>query len=273
MQSRNPVFSRTEAFGSTSAAYAAQAATMSAEELRELYNAPAYEGLRVRDRMTIDDVVARTAMTLGVLIVAAAATWYLADPISSSHFGLLVGAALVGMAVGFFIGLKHVTNPAVILAYAAIEGVFVGLASKVLSLVVGGDSGIVAQAVLGTLCASAGMLAVYKFRIIRVTPKFQRFVVGATMGFCLIVVLNLVLSMFGANLGVSGFGGIGLLFALIGVALACFNLLLDFDYVEQGIAMGAPSKDAWFAAFGLTVTLVWLYIEILRIIAILRGDD
>jgi uncharacterized YccA/Bax inhibitor family protein len=186
---------------------------------------------------------------------------------------LLLGAALVGLGLGFVIGLKHVTNPAAILAYAAVEGVFVGLASKVLTAYVGGDTGIVAQAVLGTLCASAGMLAVYKFKVIRVTPKFQRFVVAATMGFFLIVAVNLLLSLFGLSLGTSGFGLVGLVFALIGVALACFNLLLDFDYVEQGIAAGAPSKDAWFAAFGLTVTLVWLYIEILRILAILRGGD
>ncbi|WP_020576144.1 Bax inhibitor-1/YccA family membrane protein [Actinopolymorpha alba] len=269
MQSKNPVFRRRDAFQSTG--YAAAASTMNSEQLQEMYNAPAYDGPR-RDRMTIDDVVARTAMTLGTLIVVAAATWQLAGPLQPSHFGLLLGAALVGLGLGFVIGLKHITNPVVILSYAAVEGVFVGLASKVLSAYAG-DSGIVAQAVLGTLCASAGMLAVYKFRVIRVTPKFQRFVVAATMGFFLIVLANLVLGMFGMPLGTSGFGAMGLLFAVIGVALACFNLLLDFDYVEQGIAQGAPSKDAWFAAFGLTVTLVWLYIEILRIIAILRGGD
>jgi len=86
------------------------------------------------------------------------------------------------------------------------------------------------------------------------------------------VFVNFVLNMFG-GLGYNNLGPIGLLVAVVGVALACFNLLLDFDYVEQGIAHGAPSKDAWFAAFGLTVTLVWLYIEILRILAILRGSD
>jgi uncharacterized YccA/Bax inhibitor family protein len=273
MQSRNPVFSRREAFRS-SAGHAADASTMTSEQLQEMYNAPARDGLGTRrDRMTIDDVVARTAMTLGTLIIVAGATWYLAEPLQPAHFGWLIGAALVGLGLGFFIGLKHVTNPAVILSYAAVEGVFVGLVSKVLTAYVGGDAGIVAQAVLGTLCASAGMLAVYKFRIIRVTPKFQRFVIGATMGFFLIVMANFVLGMFGLDFGASSLTGIGLVFAIIGVALACFNLLLDFDYVEKGIAQGAPSKDAWFAAFGLTVTLVWLYIEILRILAILRGGD
>lgn len=268
MQSKNPVFRRSDAFQSAGAGNAG----MSADQLREMYDAPSYSGPR-RDRMTIDDVVARTAMTLGTLIVVAGATWFVTGPVQPAHFGWLIGAALVGMGLGFVIGLKHITNPAVILGYAAVEGVFVGLASKVLSAYAGGDSSIVAQAVLGTMCASAGMLAVYKFRIIRVTPKFQRFVVAATLGFFLIVAVNLVLRMFGLNLGVSGLGGLGLVFAVIGVALACFNLLLDFDYVEKGIAAGAPSKDAWFAAFGLTVTLVWLYIELLRILAILRGGD
>jgi uncharacterized YccA/Bax inhibitor family protein len=223
--------------------------------------------------MTLDDVVARTAMTLGTLILVAGATWYFTNP--SGLF--LVGAALVGLGLGFVISLKHVTNPAVILGYAAVEGIFVGQASELLdayaSRGLGASSGIVPQAVLGTLCAAAGMLALYKFRVIRVTGKFKRFVIGATMGFFLLVLVNLVLSLFGLNLGLSGLGGLGLIFAVIGVALACFNLLLDFDYVEQGVKYGAPEKDAWFAAFGLTVTLVWLYIEILRILAILRGDD
>ncbi|MGW5360518.1 Bax inhibitor-1/YccA family protein [Actinopolymorpha pittospori] len=268
MQSKNPVFRRRDAF--QSAGYSAS--SMSSEQLREMYEAPSYAGPTSRDRMTLDDVVARTAMTLGTLIVVAAATWYLSGPVQASHFGLLIGAALVGMGLGFVIGLKHVTNPAVILTYAAVEGVFVGLASKVLSAYAG-DDGIVMQAVLGTMCASAAMLAMYKFKVIRVTAKFKRFVVAATLGFFLLVMVNFVLGLFGASFGASGLGGLGLVFAIIGVALACFNLMLDFDYVDQGIAAGAPSKDAWFAAFGLTVTLVWLYIELLRILAILRGGD
>lgn len=273
MQSRNPVFSRRDAFR-PSAGYAAEASTMTSEQLQRMYDAPARDGLGTRrDRMTIDDVVARTAITLGTLILVAGLTWHFTNPSG----GLLIGAALVGLGLGFVIGLKHVTNPAAILAYAVVEGVFVGMASKVLAYYVAGDPSIVGQAVLGTLCAAGGMLAVYKFRIIRVTPKFQRFVIGATMGFFALIMVNLLLSVFGVGggtgLGLSGFGGLGLLMAVVGVALACFNLLLDFDYVEKGIATGAPSKDAWFAAFGLTVTLVWLYIEILRILAILRGGD
>jgi uncharacterized YccA/Bax inhibitor family protein len=272
MHSKNPVFAR-KTGGFQTAGYAAQAQGMTAEQLREMYTSPSYQGPRTGPRMTIDDVVARTAMTLGTLIIVAGATWYFTNP----NGVYLIGAALVGLGVGFFISLKHVTNPVVILAYAAIEGIFVGQASELLdayaSRGLGTSSGIVPQAVLGTLCAAAGMLALYKFRIIRVTGKFKKFVIGATAGFFLLVMVNLLLSMFGLNLGISGLGGIGLIFAIIGVALACFNLMLDFDYVETGIREGAPQKDAWFAAFGLTVTLVWLYIELLRIFAILRGDD
>ncbi|MBM7785713.1 Bax inhibitor-1/YccA family protein [Tenggerimyces flavus] len=272
MHSKNPVFARKDgAF--KSAGYAAQAQGMSADQLRDMYTAPSYQGPQgAKGAMTIDDVVARTAMTLGTVILVAGATWYFTNP-----NGLyLIGAALVGLGIGFFISLKHVTNPAVILGYAAVEGIFVGQASELLDAYASrglGSSGIVPQAVLGTLCAAAGMLALYKFRVIRVTGKFKRFVIGLTAGFFLLVMANLVLSLFGLNLGLSGLGGIGLIFAIIGVALACFNLLLDFDYVEQGIKSGAPEKDAWFAAFGLTVTMVWLYIELLRIFAILRGDD
>lgn len=269
LQSKNPVFTRQDAFGGRTgpAGHAP-----SAEQLDQMYAAPAYQGTAARDRMTLDDVVVRTAMTLGTLILVAAATWVVADVPS---YPILIGAALVGVGLGFFISLKHVTNPAVILGYAAVEGVFIGMASKAITLVVsnfvGQDLGpsMVMQAVLGTLGAAAAMLAVYKLKIIRVTPKFTKFVIGATIGFFVAIMLNFVLSLFGVGFGASGLGPIGLVFAVIGAALACFNLLLDFEYISQGIAHGAPEKDSWFAAFGLTVTLVWLYIEILRIIAAL----
>lgn len=265
IQSKNPVFARREPFGS--AGYAP-----SADQLNEMYSAPSYQDpATLRGRMTLDDVVVRTAMTLGTVILVAAAAWVLVDEPSVI---LTVGAALVGLGLGFFISLKHVTNPAVILGYAAVEGIFVGMASKAIGMVVEAYTGtaattLVMQAVLGTLGAAVAMLAIYKLKIIRVTPKFTKFVIGLTFGFFIAIMFNFVLSLFGVGLGLSGLGPIGLIVAVIGAALACFNLLLDFEYVNQGIAQGAPEKDAWFAAFGLTVTLVWLYIEMLRIIAAL----
>jgi uncharacterized YccA/Bax inhibitor family protein len=163
-------------------------------------------------------------------------------------------------------------NPALVMLYAAAEGVFLGIGSKFIANYVG-DPGIVVQAVLATMVTAGLTLATYKYFNIKVTPRFTRMVIIGTMGFAGVVVINLIASLFGFNTGIGGFGAMGLLFAAIGAGLAVFNLILDFDMVEQGVRHGAPQNEAWRAAFGLTVTLVWLYWNLLRILAILRGGD
>lgn len=260
MRSRNPVFSGPgfQRGGTDSA--------VSADELRAMYEAPAHQPT-AGHRMTLDDVVARTAMTLGTVALAAIVTWVVIPPSGL----LLIGSAIAGLVLGLIISFKHITNPAAILSYAAIEGVFLGSVSLLLSTYVG-SSAIVGQAVLATLGVAAVMLAIYKFEVIRVTPKFVRFMGAAIGGFCLLMLMNLVFSMFGLNLGFAGFGGMGLLFAVIGAGLAAFSLLIDFEFIKQSVEHGVPEKESWFAAFGLTVTLVWLYLEILRILAILQSD-
>jgi uncharacterized YccA/Bax inhibitor family protein len=160
-------------------------------------------------------------------------------------------------------------NPALVLVYAAAEGVFLGVVSKFFESYA---DGAVMQAVLATLITAGLTLASYKFFNIKVTARFTRMVVIATMGFVGVILVNFVLSFFGADFGAGGLGAMGLLFAAIGAGLAVFNLILDFDLVERGVATGAPQSEAWRAAFALTVTLVWLYVNLLRIIAILRGD-
>ena len=135
--------------------------------------------------------------------------------------------------------------------------------------------GMVAQAVLATFAAAGVTLAAYKFFNIRVTPKFQKIVIIATIAFAVAMLLNFALSAFGFNLGLrdNGTGPVSLLavgVALLGAVLAVLNLVLDFDYIEQGIAVGAPARESWRGAFGLTVTMVWLYIEILRLLSYLR---
>jgi uncharacterized YccA/Bax inhibitor family protein len=121
---------------------------------------------------------------------------------------------------------------------------------------------------------TAGLtLATYKYFNIKVTPRFTRMVIVATMGFAGVLLVNFVLSLLGFGTGISGMGPLGLLFAVLGAGLAVFNLILDFDMIEQGVRAGAPQNEAWRAAFGLTVTLVWLYWNLLRILAILRGGD
>ncbi|MGH3329487.1 MAG: Bax inhibitor-1/YccA family protein [Streptomycetales bacterium] len=266
MRSNNPVLSRRGAF--SGGGYATFNTAPSAHELEEMYAAPAAVATR---RMTIDDVVAKTALTLLTVAGVGAATWVVLPPTS---FGIPLVAGLVGFGLAMFITFKRKISPPLILTYAVAQGVFIGGISHIFNVMY---PGIVVQAVLGTAAAFAGMLIAYKSGKIRVTPRFTKILIGATMGFLLLAVTNMLLSVFGVGggegLGLRSDSPLGLLFGVAGVVLASLFLALDFHYVEQAVQHGAPAKEAWLAAFGLTVTLVWLYIEMLRVIAILRGDD
>ncbi|CAL9467806.1 Bax inhibitor-1/YccA family protein [Streptomyces sp. enrichment culture] len=217
-------------------------------------------------RMTMDDVVARTGMTLGLVVVAAAVSW-----ITGLSLGLAVGAGLVAMVLGFVQSFKRKPSPALILAYAAFEGLFLGALSNYVNQWVNGAA---MQAVLGTMAVFTAVLVLYKTRIIRVTQRFYRFAMAAAIGFVLLMAVNLLFAVFGGGDGL-GFrsGGLGILFGVIGVVLGALFLALDFKQVEDGIAYGAPKEEAWLSAFGLTLTLVWIYLEFLRLVAILQGDN
>ncbi|MEU2427979.1 MULTISPECIES: Bax inhibitor-1/YccA family protein [unclassified Streptomyces] len=225
--------------------------------------------------MTIDDVVARTAMTLGTVVLTAILSWVLL-PVDQANigksYGIAFGAALVAFVLAMVQSFKRKASPAVILAYAAFEGVFLGVISSAVSTYIA--NGVVAQAVLGTMAVFAGVLIAYKMRWIRVTRRFYGFVMAAAMGFMLLMVVNLLFAVFGGGDGL-GFrsGGLGILFGVIGIILGACFLALNFKEVEDGIAYGAPREESWIAAFGLTVTLVWIYLEMLRLLSILQGDD
>ncbi len=220
--------------------------------------------------MTFDDVVTKTALTIGMLILTAAASWFLIP--ASLMFPALIVSGLVGFVVVLLVSLRRVVNPALVLAYAALEGVFIGMFSKWFETLY---PGIVAQAVLATFAAAGVTLAAYKFFNIRVTPTFRKVVVIGTIAFAVAMLLNFVLALFGINLGLrdSGTGAVSLLaigVSVLGAGLAVLNLVLDFDYIEQGVEMGAPASESWRGAFGLTVTMVWLYVELLRLLSYLR---
>ena len=168
-----------------------------------------------------------------------------------------------------FVSFRRVVSPPLVLAYAAIEGVFIGLISNLYNA---RFDGIVVQAVIGTFVAAGVTLAAYKFFNIQVTPKFQKIVVLATIAFAALMLGNLVFSLFtGGGLGLRG-GLIGIGISAIAIVLAVLNLVLDFDYIERGVQMGAPASESWRGAFGLTVTMVWLYVELLHILSLLRGN-
>ncbi|MCX4731648.1 Bax inhibitor-1/YccA family protein [Streptomyces sp. NBC_01363] len=225
--------------------------------------------------MTIDDVVTRTAITLGTVVLGAVLAWALL-PVDEANlgksYGIAIGAALVAFVLSLVQSFKRRPVPALIVSYAAFEGVFLGVISSAVSTYIG--PGVVMQAVMGTMCVFAGVLLAYKMRWIRVTRRFYGFVMAAAMGFMLLMVVNLLFAVFGGGDGL-GFrsGGLGILFGVIGIVLGACFLALDFKQVEDGIAYGAPREESWLAAFGLTMTLVWIYLEMLRLLSILSGDD
>jgi uncharacterized YccA/Bax inhibitor family protein len=265
MESRNPVFSRGEEF--RRGGYATfNTPTPSADQLQDMYGAPSATSLQT-GRMTLDDVVMRTAMVFGVLLVAAGATFTLLQP---GQFGVVLLAMIVGLVLGLINSFKREPSPPLILLYAVAEGVFVGGLSKFYEAAF---DGIVAQAVLGTLAAFSTMLVLYRTRRIQATPKFARVLIIAVASYFVFGLVHLLGVMFGLWTSVYAGGGIlALGLSALGVVLASLFLVLDFDYVEQGIRNGLPQRFAWQAAFGLVVTLVWLYLEILRLISILRQD-
>ncbi|MFJ5226983.1 Bax inhibitor-1/YccA family protein [Streptomyces sp. NPDC088400] len=227
------------------------------------------------DVMTIDDVVTRTGMTLGTVVLTAVLSWVLL-PVDSANlgksYGIAIGAALVAMVLSLIQSFKRKPTPALILAYAAFEGVFLGVISSAVSTYIA--QGVVIQAVMGTMAVFAGVLFAYKMRWIRVTRRFYGFVMAAAMGFVLLMVANLLFSVFGGGDGL-GFrsGGLGIIFGIVGIVLGACFLALDFKQVEDGVAYGAPREESWLAAFGLTLTLVWIYLEMLRLLSILQGND
>ncbi|MBW8752285.1 MAG: Bax inhibitor-1/YccA family protein [Propionibacteriales bacterium] len=270
MQSNNPVFARSEGFnGKGGTAYADFGAGL-----------PSTHTEAGTGRMTIDTVVQKTGITLGVLILAAAATWVLTGDATITSGGVTVmdpdkaqtldTLSIVGALGGFVLAMvnsfKRVVNPALVIGYAALEGVFVGAMSKSFQLSFG--EGVVTGAVLGTVAAFVGTLTAYKVFNIQVGTRFRKWVIGAMFGFVAVSLLDFVLSLFHSSFGFNGLGPMGLLSSVVGLGLGVLMLILDFDFVERGIAAGLPERESWRAAFGLTVTLVWIYIELLRILAI-----
>lgn len=237
--------------------------------------------------MTIDDVVIKTAITLGVLTVAAIISYVLVDNshvAGTSDYSLMMPLAFGGMIVGLILSLvaiftRKTDRPGLVLAYAAAEGVFLGAISFLFANFSfnGGEAPgntIIVQAVVGTFGVFFGMLVVYKTGAIRVTPKFTKVIVGALFGVLALMIVNLVASFITpGGLGLRDGGPIAIIFSLVCIGIAAFSFLIDFDQADKLIAAGAPEKTAWSVAFGLTITLVWLYLEILRLLSYFMGRD
>src|ERR1700754_4495474 len=260
-------------FGTGAGGYGAQA--VHADPYAGAY--PDQRQAGVSRPLTIDDVVTKTGITLGVLTAVAVASYFLVAQNIALAMPLLLIGSLAGMGLILFaiFGRKQ-DNPAIVLSYAACEGLVVGSFSFVVAnLMVSGISAgaLISQAIVGTFGVFFGMLVVYKTGAIRVTPKFTRFLVAAAFGAVALMLVNLVVGLFTHSAGPLRDGGpMAILFSLLMIGLAAFFFLSDFDQADQAIRAGAPEKAAWGIALGLTVTLVWLYLEILRLLSYFNNN-
>ena len=222
------------------------------------------------DSMTIAGTVNKTAMSLALLLVAAMFVWGKGAQGELPMFwvwGGVIGGFVVAMATVF----KPVWAPYTTPLYAALEGVALGGISYVFEQMY---PGIVAQAVFLTFGTLGALLFAYRSGIIRATENFKLGVFAATGGIGLVYLLSFVLGFFGISVPlIHSSGTFGILFSVFVVVIAALNLVLDFDFIEQGAERGAPKYMEWYGAFGLMVTLVWLYLEILRLLAKLQSRD
>jgi len=225
----------------------------------------------LQGRMSIEDVITKTAVLLLALVGAGGFTWFLMPR------NLLLPVAAVGSLVAFFtvmvVSARRNVPVAGVIAYAVVEGVVIGGWSRLLEALY---PGIVMQAVLGTIVAAAMVLAAYRFLGARVRGRLAQIVTLSIMGYAVMALISFVLYFANVNIGWStmgpGAGPLAWLSAGVGVVLATASLLMDFDSIEQGVRMGAPEQESWRGAFGLIVTLIWLYTLLLRILSFFRSE-
>ncbi len=216
--------------------------------------------------LTMDDVVTKTAIT-GALALATGVLTAL-----SGQYWLVLPAFIVGLVVSLIVIFKQSSNPGLVLTYSAAMGVALGGITGALENIPNFE-GIGFQAVVGTAGVFVGMLVVYKTGAVRVTPRFTKWLIGAMFGVVILAIVNLVASFFTTGgLGLRDGSPLAYLFSIVCIGVAAFSLLLDFDMADRAVRDGAPARFAWYIAFGLMTTLVWLYIEILRLLSYFRQE-
>ncbi len=219
--------------------------------------------------MTVSGAMGKTAFLLTLALVSAGLTWNLVASSPALSMPLLLTGAIGGLVISLVTSFKREWSPVTAPAYALVEGLFLG----VISLMYGSQfDGIVFQAVVLTVAVAVGMLALYTMGVIRPTERFRAIVMAATMGVALFYLVAFVLRLaFQIEIPlIHSSGPVGIGFSLFVVALAAFNLIIDFGMFEEGEQSGAPRYMEWYCGFALLVTLVWLYIEILRLLSKLR---
>jgi len=237
-------------------------------QLQDLYNQPSAGPVQMR-RVTLDDVVMKTLGLFAIVLVVAAATWFTVAGRTTLSLPLMLAGMFGGLGVGLLIAFRKTISVPLIVLYAALEGVLVGAISQVFA---SQYEGLVTTAVIATVCTFAGMLLGYKAGLIKVTDKSRRIFGMAIMGYLLFGLVNVVAAFMGvgSGFGIGGKGPMGIAISVLGVGLASYSLAIDFDSVDRAVKAQLPEKYSWLLAHGFIVTLVWLYLEILRLLARLR---
>lgn len=270
MATSNPAF-RNAAFGAPGAV--ASTKVLSDDDLQSLYNAPSARS-QDTDRMSYEDTIAKSALCFVILLAAAATAWVL-TPVAPF---LLILGAIGGLVLGLVNSFKKEPSPALILAYAALEGLFIGGISRVFEQIY---AGVVMQAVIATLAVVGVTLVLFSSGKIRASKKATKVFLVAMIGYAVFSLINVGMMIFGATDGAFGMRSgsieiagfeikLGIVIGLLAVLMAAYSLVLDFDFIQRGVNNRAPRKYGWTGAFGIMVTVVWLYVELLRIFAISR---
>ncbi|GAA4050573.1 Bax inhibitor-1/YccA family protein [Agromyces indicus] len=270
MALNNPAFSRNEAFSNQGAVAVAQ--DMSAQQLQDIYNRPAT--LPDREVMTVEDTIQKSAAAFGLLVVGAAIGWITMQSIPF----LWIGAGIVGFVLALVNIFKKEPSPGLVLAYSAVQGVFVGGISAYYEVMF---PGVVAPAVIATLAVVGVTLALFASGKIRASKRATKVFLIAMVGYLVFSLVNFGLMIFNVTddpFGLrswDGFFGIplGVILGVFVVIMAAYSLVLDFDFIQQGVRNRAPKKYAWTGVFGIMVTVIWLYLEILRMLAIMQSSD
>ena len=265
MALNNPAFSTNPAFQNNG--QAATAVPVSAENLEHMYQAPAATATQT-DRMTVEDTINKTAIAFALLVAGAVVGW------------MIPALALPAMIVGFVLALVNIfkkkPSPALILSYAGVQGLFVGGISAFFEAQ---WPGIVVQAVIGTLAVVGVTLALFASGKIRASKKATKVFLIAMFGYLAYSVINVILMWTGATSGAFGLNSVelgdtgiklGMLIGVLVVIMGAYSLVLDFDFIQRGVQNRAPRVFGWSGAFGIMVTVIWLYLEILRLLAISR---
>ena len=268
MATSNPAFSNSPAFTQSATKAIQFSQTPSAEQLDELYGRPAATAEQT-DRMTYENTIRKILGSFAVLVLAAAIGWFI--PL------LALPAAIAGFIVSLVLIFKKKPSAPLTLAYAALEGLFVGGISAFFA---SQWDGIVPQAVFGTLAVVGVTLWLFTSGKIRASKRATKIFLVAMIGYAVFSLVNLGLMLFGVTDSMFGLRDVeflglplGFWLGILVVLLAAYSLVLDFDSIKTGVERGAPAAFGWTAAFGIMVTVVWLYVEILRILAILRGGE